>query len=82
MDYTFYRLRDGNYRVLVEAEGMSMLVPSDMDEAIRRGQCNNFNYGRMTMGEMKAHSYNFGEVYEQLMENHPETVRNRVRDID
>jgi hypothetical protein len=82
MDYTFYRLRDGNFRVLVETEGIAMLVPSDMDEAISRGQRNNFNYGRMTLEEMKAHSYDFGPVYEQLMENHPDTVRNRVRDID
>ncbi len=82
MDYTFYRLPGGTFRVLVEYEDMAMLVPSDMDEAISRGQRNNYSYGRMTLEEMKAHPYNFGEVYEALMENHPETVRNRVRDID
>lgn len=82
MDYTFYRLPDGNFRVLVEYEDMAMLVPSDMEEAFHRGQRNNYSYGRMTLEEMKAHSYQFGQVYDQLMENHPETVRNRVRDID
>ncbi len=82
MDYTFYRLPDGNFRVLVEAEGIAMLVPSNMDEAISRGERNNFSYGRMSLEEMKAHPYNFGEVYEALMENHPDTVRNRVRDLD
>jgi len=82
MDYTFYRLPDGTFRVLVEGEGIAMLVPSDMQEAISRGQRNNYSYGRMTLEEMKAHPYNFGEVYEALMEYHPETVRNRIRDID
>lgn len=82
MDYTFYRLPDGTFRVLVEGEGIAMMVPSDMQEAISRGERNNFSYGRMTLEEMKAHSFNFGEVYEALMENHPETVRNIVRDID
>lgn len=82
LDYTFYRLPDGNFRVLVEGEGMAMLVPSNMEEAISRGQRNNYSYGRMTLAEMKAHSYDFGKVYETLMENHPETIRNRVRDID
>lgn len=59
-----------------------MLVPSDMDEALDRGQRNNYNYGRMTLEGMKEHEYNFGDVYDQLMENHPETVRNKVRDLD
>ncbi len=82
LDYTFYRLPDGNFRVLVEAEGMTMLVPSNMEEAVSRGERNNFSYGRMTLEEMKAHSYDFGKAYEALVETHPETVRNRVRDID
>ena len=83
MDYTYYRLPDGNFRVLVETEGFAMLIPSDMQEAISRGERNNFSYGRMSLEEMKAESiYKFGEIYEALMEVHPETVRNRVRDID
>ncbi len=82
LDYTFYRLPDGNFRVLVEGQEIAMLVPSNMDEAISRGEHNNFSYGRMTLEEMKAHPYDFGNVYEALMETHPETVRNRIRDID
>ncbi len=82
LDYTFYRLPDGNFRVLVENQGLAMLVPSNMDEAISRGQGNNFSYGRMTLEEMKAHEFDFRTAYEALMKNHPETVRNRVRDID
>ena len=82
LDYTFYRLPDGNFRVLVEGENIAMLVPSNMDDAISKGERNNFSYGRMTLEEMKAHPYNFGKAYEALMETHPETVRNRVRDID
>jgi hypothetical protein len=83
MDYTFYRLPDGNIRVLVETEGIAILSPSDMPEAIRNGQGNNYSYGRMSLEEMKAEStYKFGEVYEQLMEQHPETIRNTVRNID
>ncbi len=83
MDYTYYRLPDGNFRVLVESGGISMLVPSNMEEAISRGQRNNYSYGRMTLEEMQAETtYKFGEIYAQLMENHPETARNRIRDID
>lgn len=78
LDYTFYRLPDGKFRVLVEGENIAMLVPSNMDEAMERGQRNNFIYYRMTMEEMKAHEYDFGTVYEELMRNHPDTVR----DID
>jgi restriction system protein len=83
MDYTYYRLPDGNFRVLVESGGITVLVPSDMEEAISRGQRSNYSYGRMTLEEMQAETtYKFGEIYAQLMENHPETGRNRVRDID
>ncbi len=82
LDYTFYCLPDGNLRVLVEVEGITMLVPSNMMDAISSGQRNNYSYGRITLQEMNAHGYNLGEVYEALMKEHPETVRNRVRDID
>lgn len=78
LDYTFYRLPDGHFRVLVEGEGTAILVPSNMEEAISRGERNNYSYGRMTLEEMKVHEYDFGTVYEKLMENHPDTVR----DID
>jgi hypothetical protein len=78
LDYTFYRLPDGNFRVLVEGDDIAMLEPSDMNEAISNGQRNNFSYGRMSLEELKAHEYDFGTVYEQLMKNHPDTVR----DID
>ena len=78
VDYTFYRLPDGTFRVLVERGDTAMLIPSDMSEALSRGQRNNFSYGRMTLEEMKAHPFNFGPAYDALMENHPETVQNRV----
>ena len=78
LDYTFYRLPDGTFRVLVEDTKNTMLEPSDMVEALERGQRNNFSYGSMTLEEMQAHSFNFGEAYETLMENRPD----RVRDID
>jgi hypothetical protein len=82
MDYTFYQLSDGTFRVLVKAGGIALLEPSDMQEAIARGQRNNFRYGRMTLAEMRAHSFNFGDVYDQFMREHPATVANRIRDID
>jgi hypothetical protein len=81
-DFTFYRLPDGTFRVLAETDTFAMLEPSDIQEAISRGQRNNYSYGRMTLEEMKAHPFNFGPAYDALMEVHPETVRNRVRDID
>ncbi len=82
LDFTFYRLPDGNFRVLVQQRETAVLVPSDMEEAMSRGQRNNFSYGRMTLEEMRANDWGFWEFYEAMMENHPETVRNRVRDLD
>lgn len=80
--YTYYRLLDGTFRVLMEANEISMLVPSNMAEAISSGQRNNFSYGRMTLEEMKAHEYDFWPGYEGLMENNSEPAHDRVRDID
>jgi len=80
---TYYRLQDRTFRVLVEGQGIALLLPSNMVEAMQNGQRNNYSYGRMTLEEMKAEStYKLGEIYEKLMENHPETVQNRVRDLD
>jgi len=82
-DATYYRLPDGTFRVLLETSGTTLLVPSDMEEAMRRGQKNHFSYGRYSLEEMKAESrFQIGEGYERLREVHPETVRNRVRDLD
>ena len=82
MYYTYYRLPDGTFRVLMEYKGTAMLVPSNMTEAISSGQRNNFSYGRMTLEEMKAHEYDFWPGYEGLMSKHPENVRDGPRDID
>jgi 3-dehydroquinate dehydratase len=50
---------------------------------MKRGQRNNYTYGRMTLEEIKAEAkFDIGRGFEILMENHPETVRDRVRDID
>jgi HJR/Mrr/RecB family endonuclease len=77
MAYTFYRLPDGNFRVLVKYENVAVLHPSNMLDAARNGQRNNYSYGRMSLEEMNADStYKFGEVYAKLMEKqkHSETV--------
>ena len=82
-DATYYRLPDGTFRVLKKGQGIAILHPSNMEEAIRNGQRNNLSYGRMTLGEMRAErKFQIGEVYDAFMEQHPETVRNRVRDLD
>jgi len=58
-------------------------LPSNILEAIKRGQRNNYSYGRMTLEEMKAErQWQIGEGYEALAKVHPETVRNTVRDLD
>jgi hypothetical protein len=83
LDYTFYRLPDGTFRVLIEYEGMAILHPSNIEQAIQTGQRNGFSYGRMTVEEIKAEDkYQIGEVYEKFIAQHPETVRNTVRDLD
>jgi hypothetical protein len=76
LDYTYYRLPDGTFRVHVEKNDVSMLVPSNMFEAISKGQRNNFSYGRMTLEELKLHKFDFWPGYEGLIKNHPDTVRN------
>jgi hypothetical protein len=82
-DSTYYRLPDGTFRVLLKTDALNLLLPSDMEEAIKRGQRNNFSYGRMTLEEMKAErEFRIGEGYEVVMAHHQETVRNRVRDLD
>lgn len=79
MDFSYYRLPDGCHRVLVESEGVAMLEPSDMSEALENGEP--VNYGRWTLEKLQAEG-EYGSVFEALMENHPETRRNTVRDID
>ncbi len=80
---TYYRLPDGTFRVLLESGNLSLLLPSDIEEGMKRGQRNNYTYGRMTLEEIKAEAkFDIGRGFEILMENHPETVRDRVRDID
>jgi hypothetical protein len=77
MSYTFYRLPDGTFRVLCRGLGksgrtISMLVPSDMPEAMEHGQRNGFRYGRMTLEEMLAHSFDFGTAYKGMAEKYPD----------
>jgi len=83
INYTFYRLPDGNFRVLLEISGFSLLLPSNMEDAIRNGQRNNFSYGRMSEEEIKAHErFQLGEMYEKFMERYREIFEHRVRDLD
>ncbi len=69
--YTFYRLPDRTFRVLAKRGTMTMLVPSDMSEAIERGRPSGWSYGRMTLEEMMAHSFDFGTAYKYLAKNNP-----------
>ena len=81
-DVTFYRLPDGTFRALVEHGTIAILHPSNMPEAMRNGQRNNYSYGRLTLEELKAERvYQIGEVFEAFMKKHPETIRNTVRDL-
>lgn len=79
LDLTFYRLPDGCYRVLVEYEGIRMLEPSDMTEAIEAGR--QINYGRWTEEEL-LNTEEYGEMFAKFMGSHPETTKKNVRDID
>ena len=80
---TYYRLPDGTFRVLFEYGNLALLFPSDMEEGMKRGQRNNYTYGRMTLEEIKAETkFDIAKGYEAIAKVHPETVRNAVRDID
>jgi hypothetical protein len=82
-DSTYYRLPDGTFRVLLEYGNLSLLFPSDMEEGMKRGQRNNYTYGRMSLEEIKAETkFDIAKGYEAIAKVHPETVRNAVQDID
>ena len=83
VDCTFYRLPDATVRVLAETKEGAKLIPSDMDEAVSRGQLKNFSYGWMTVEEMKAHPLTFiGAGYKALLEKRLETIRKRDQGKD
>ncbi len=79
MDWTYYRLPDHTYRVLVESQGVSMLQTSNMAEALDRGEP--VEYGRWTLEELQDEG-EYGRVFAALMEKHPEGRKRNVRDLD
>jgi restriction system protein len=79
MEMTFYRLPDNTYRVLVDNGSVTMLLPSNMTEAL--GNEEPIEYGRWTLEELEAEDL-YGDVFKQLMETHPEGRKRQVRDLD
>jgi restriction system protein len=81
LDLTFYQLPDHTYRVLMETEEASMLLPSNMSEVHHRGEP--AEYGSYTLEEIHAHDL-YGPALEALMKVRAEgeTRKNTVRDLD
>jgi hypothetical protein len=80
MDWTYYRLPDHTYRLLIDDGEVKMLLPSNMGEAFRRGEPT--DYGRWTLEELQAQG-EYGRAFGILMEKHPETRKQRgIRDLD
>jgi restriction system protein len=81
LDLTFYQLPDHTYRVLMETEEASMLLPSNMSEVHPRGEP--AEYGSYTLEEIHAHDL-YGPALEALMKVRAEgeTRKNTVRDLD
>ena len=78
-DFSYYRLPDHTYRVLLDSQGVTMLEPSNMTEAWERREP--VEYGRWTLEELQA-EHDYGQVFRQLMKNHPESKQRVVRDLD
>jgi restriction endonuclease Mrr len=79
MDWTYYRLPDHTYRVLMDTGSIRLLQPSNFTEALRRGEP--AEYGRWTLEELQAED-EYGPVFEELMKRHPEGRKRVVRDLD
>jgi restriction system protein len=83
-DFSYYRLPDHTYRVLIDGGDLTILMPSNMMptnmlEAWARGEP--VDYGRWTLEELQAEP-DFGRVFRELMKNHPESKHSIVRDLD
>ena len=81
LDVTFYQLPDHTYRVLMETEEASMLLPSNMSEVHHRGEP--AEYGSYTLEEINAHDL-YGPALEALMKvrTEGESRKNTVRGLD
>ena len=79
MDWTYYRLPDNTYRVLIDNGDVSLLEPSNLTEALGRGEP--AEYGSWTLKELEAED-EYGRVFRQLMEQHPEGRKQQIRDLD
>jgi hypothetical protein len=83
-DFSYYRLPDHTYRVLIDGGDLAILMPSNMMpsnmlEAWARGEP--VEYGRWTLEELQA-EHDFGRVFRELMKKYPESKQRVVRDLD
>ncbi len=78
MDWTYYRLPDDTYRVLIDDGSTTALLPSNFAEAVRRGEP--VEYGRWTLEELESQG-EYGRVFGELMKRHPEGRKHIVRDL-
>jgi len=79
MDWTYYRLPDHTYRVLIDDGSVSMLLQCDMADALRRGKP--AEYGSWTLVEPQNEG-EYGRVFAELMKRHPEVETRNVSDLD
>jgi hypothetical protein len=80
MDWTYYRLPDNTYRMLIEAKGgVNALEPANAAEALKRGEP--IEYRSWTYEELQNHR-EYGHGFVELMKHHPEGRKRNVRDLD
>jgi hypothetical protein len=78
MDWTYYRLPDHTYRVLIDDGNTRLLLPSNSAEALARGEP--AEYGSWTLEELQNEG-EYGRVFKILMEKHPEGKKRNVKDL-
>ena len=75
MDWTYYRLPDHTYRVLIDDGGTRLLLPSNSAEALALGEP--AEYRSWTLEELQNEG-EYGRVFKILMEKHPEGKKRNV----
>ena len=65
--------------MLIDNGSVSMLLPCDMADALRRGEP--AEYGSWTLVELQNEG-EYGRVFGELMKRHPEGQKRNVRNLD
>jgi hypothetical protein len=79
MDWTYYRLPDNTYRVLIDDGDITLLLPSTFTETF--GKLEPADFGSWTLEGLQNEG-EYGRVFGELMKVHSEGIKRNVRDLD